>query len=292
MSQSIPQPSEPAASEMVYIPAGAFTMGSPAAEVDFLLQYYTGIPRDLFTNEIGAHTVDLAPFYIDRFPVSNAQYSCFIENGGYERQEWWSLAGWEWRIRTGRTAPKLWSQETAVLANHPVIGITWYEADAYARSIKKRLPNEAEWEKAARGCDARRYPWGNTFELGRCNTADFWLQREIRDYHDWYRYFFLCRPWRERVITTPVDAFPHGASPYGVLNMGGNVWEWCADWYAADYYAGAPRSNPQGAETGSEKVCRGGSFGYFGWSPRTTDRGHHPPQHYALGLGMRCAMDA
>lgn len=124
-------------------------MGSPASEVDFLLQYYTGITRDLFINEIGVHTVVLAPFYIDRFPVSNAQFRRFIVASGYERQEWWSPAGWHWRTRTGRIAPKFWPREESTLDEHPVIGITWYEADAYARSVKKRLPSEAEWEKAA-----------------------------------------------------------------------------------------------------------------------------------------------
>ncbi len=277
--------------EMVRVPAGSFTMGSPASEIDFLLGYYKDIPRDLFLNEIGVHTVTLASFFIDRFPVSNAQFRRFIAAGGYERQEWWSPVGWRWRIKTGRNAPRFWRWEETALDEHPVIGITWYEADAYARSVKKRLPSEAEWEKAARGHEARRYPWGNTFELDRCNTADFWLRREIREYNDWYMNFFLRRPWRERAITTPVNAFAQGASPYGVLNMGGNVWEWCADWYAEDYYLHSPTHNPPGAEYGSEKVCRGGSFGYFGWSARTTDRGHHPPSHASLGLGMRCARD-
>lgn len=277
--------------EMVHVPAGSFTMGSPVSEVDSLLQYYTGLTRDLFLNEIGVHTVTLAPFSIDRFPVSNAHFRRFIAAGGYERQEWWSPEGWNWRVKTGRNAPRFWQWEEATLDDHPVVGITWYEADAYARSVKKRLPSEAEWEKTARGVDARRYPWGNTFELDLCNTADFWLHREIREYHDWYVHFFLRRPWREHTITTPVNSFLRGASPYGALNMGGNVWEWCADWYAEDYYAHSPHHNPQGATHSREKVCRGGSFGYFGWSARTTDRGHHPPSHYSLGLGMRCAQD-
>lgn len=266
-------------------------MGSPPSEVDFLLHYYTGVPRDLFLNEVGVHTVTLAPFAIDRFPVSNAQFRCFIEDGGYERQEWWIPDGWNWRVKTGRTAPKFWQPGESTLDEHPVVGITWYEADAYARFVKKRLPSEAEWEKAARGLDARRYPWGHVFDLTRCNTADFWLQREVRDYLDWYTHFFLRRPWRERAVTMPVHAFPEGASPYGALNMSGNVWEWCADWYAEDYYASSPCRNPRGVERSSEKVCRGGSFGYFGWAARVTDRGHHTPHHYSLGLGMRCALD-
>lgn len=284
-------PSLSLVAEMVHVPAGSFIMGSPASEVDSLLQYYTGVPRDLFLNEIGVHTVVLPSFLIDRFPVSNAQFRHFITTGGYERQEWWSPAGWRWRTKTGRNAPRFWRQKETLLDAHPVVGISWYEADAYARSVNKRLPTEAEWEKAARGLEARRYPWGNTFELNRCNTADFWLHREILEYEDWHANFFLRRLWREQVLTTPINSFPQGASPYGVLNMGGNVWEWCADWYATDYYAHSPSDNPQGAEYGSEKVCRGGSFGYFGWSVRATDRGHHPPSHYSLGLGMRCVRD-
>lgn len=280
------------AADMVYISAGSFVMGSPASEVEALLRYYTGVPRDLFVNEIGEHEVALNGFFIDRYAVSNAQFRRFIAAGGYERQEWWSSAGWRWRLATRRISPRFWPREELALETHPVVGISWYEADAYARSAGKRLPSEAEWERAARGVDARRYPWGNNFELGRCNSADLWLQREIRDYRDWYAHFFVLRPWRTRTLTTPVDSFPGGASPQGVLNMGGNVWEWCADWYAEDYYARSPRENPRGAGDGSEKLCRGGSFGYFGWSVRTTDRGHHPPDHYALGLGLRCALDA
>lgn len=281
---------EDACADMVAIPAGSFLMGSPAAEVEALLRYYSGLSRELFRNEIGAHEVVLGAFLIDRCAVSRAQFRHFIAAGGYERQEWWSPAGWRWRLATGRTSPRFWSQTTD-LDTHPVVGMTWYEAQAYARSVNKRLPSEAEWERAARGPDARRYPWGDHFELGRCNCADYWLEREVRSYRDWYAHFFLQRPWRRRVLTTPVDAFAGGASSAGVLNLGGNVWEWCADWYAEDYYAHSPRKNPQGAEHGSERVCRGGSFGYFGWSVRTTDRGHHPPEHYSLGLGLRCVRD-
>lgn len=277
---------------MVYIPAGTFLMGSPASEVDALLQYYTGLERDLFRNEIGEHEVRLEAFFIDRCAVTNAQYRHFLAAGGYQRQEWWSPAGWRWRLASGRTSPAFWPRGEPALDQHPVVGITWYEADAYARSLGKRLPSEAEWERAARGTRAWRYPWGNHFELGRCNCADFWLKREIRTYHDWYAHFFLQRPWRRHTLTTPVDAFAAGATCEGVFNMGGNVWEWCADFYAEDYYARSPHANPQGAGQGGERVCRGGSFGYFGWSVRTTDRGHHPPEHYSLGLGLRCALGA
>jgi formylglycine-generating enzyme required for sulfatase activity len=277
---------------MVCVPGGPFLRGSTAAEVDGLLRAYSGLPREMFVDEIGARVVDVPSMLIERDPVTNGQYRAFQEGGGYRTRECWSDEGWTWLCQTRTTRPRFahWTQWCE--DELPVVGVCWYEADAFARWNGKRLPTEAEWEKAARGHEGRIYPWGDRFELGRCNSADLWVGCEIRSVDQWEETFVRNRPWRGRALTTRPGSFPGGSSPYGIRDMGGNVWEWCADWYAQEYYAVSPSHDPQGPSHGVEKVCRGGSFGYFGWSVRTTDRGHHPPGHRALGLGFRCAASA
>jgi formylglycine-generating enzyme required for sulfatase activity len=278
---------------MLWIPPGRFVRGSDRQEVARLLQVYPGVDRRIFLNEIGRQEIFVDGFFLDLYPVTNAQYHGFCTADGYQRAELWSPEGWAWRVAAAVDRSRFAHWPDWQQGEHPVVGLSWYEADAYARWAGKRLPREAEWEKAARGTDGRRYPWGETFELGRCNSADHWLGREVRAHADWDRSFFQKRPWRQRCLTTRPGSFPGGVSPYGVQDMAGNVWEWCADWYDERAYQQAPPDDsiPVPAR-GEEKVCRGGSFGYCGWSVRTTDRGHHRPSHRALGLGLRCAADA
>jgi formylglycine-generating enzyme required for sulfatase activity len=161
--------------------------------------------------------------------------------GGYLKKPYWTDAGWEWRDRGDILQPayyghdKQWSDD-----RQPQVGVTWYEAIAYCTWLAEatgrayRLPGEAEWEKAARGTDGRIFPWGDTFDPERCN----WHGSSIGH-------------------TTPVGSYPAGASPYGALDMAGNVWEWCASKYTDPYH------HPEDNETKGTDVraARGGSWG-------------------------------
>jgi formylglycine-generating enzyme required for sulfatase activity len=192
---------------MVYVPPGPFVMGGE-----------DGFPLQISRLEEG--------FFIGRHPVTNAQYQRFVEAGGYDKREYWSDAGWHQKQEKKWTEPEFWHDPEWNQPDQPVVGVSWYEAEAYARWVGMRLPTEMEWEKAARGIDGRDYPWGNKFDQDRCNTYESDIRR-----------------------TTPVGKHsPEGDSPYGTADMAGNVWEWCADWYDEDR---------------DSKVLRGGSWNHI-----------------------------
>jgi formylglycine-generating enzyme required for sulfatase activity len=206
---------------MQRVPAGPFSMGIDEAGSD-------RNPR---------HSVTLDAFEIDRHEVTNTQFAGFITARGYERSEWWSEDGWRWRTREGVTQPQFWTNGAFNGPTLPVVGVSWYEAEAFCNFFEVRLPTEAEWEKAARGADERIYPWGNQWDAARANGGLPGVSG-----------------------TVSVESYPDGVSPYGAFDMAGNAWEWVVDWYDAGYYATSPRSNPTGPVTGREKVLRGGSW--------------------------------
>jgi formylglycine-generating enzyme required for sulfatase activity len=213
----------------VWIPPGRFTMGSAAGNRD----------------ERPARLVDLGGFYLDLCPVTHAQYAAFVAATGYQPRHWKAHQG-------GRQLA--------------AVNLSWEEARLYAEWAGKRLPTEAEWEKAARGLDGRLYPWGNTFDARRASVLG-------NDYN--------------RV--SPVGQFSAGASPYGMLDMAGNVWEWVADWYGADYYGRSPVQDPRGPERGEHRVLRGGAWICHPRYLRTTQREHQAPSHCSRFIGFRCA---
>lgn len=210
-------------SELILIPAGAFIMGSPYGEGS--------------SGEHPRHRVYLSAYYIGKYEVTNGQFAKFVndQKSGYRVQ-----GNWKDYYTSGRK-------------NHPVVGVTWKDAQAYCRWANLRLPTEAEWEKAARGTDGRKYPWGNKWEPGYLN----WVGEGDIKLNSWIEEGRIP----SKLPTEPVGSYKRGASPYGCLDMAGNVWEWCSDWYGEKYYGNSPSSNPPGRGSGKNKVLRGSSWG-------------------------------
>jgi len=190
------------------------------------------LPGEGDDNEHPQRKVTLDAYRIYKCEVTNSQFRRFVGETGYRAE-----GQWEKFSLTGRD-------------DHPVINVTWNDARRYCQWAGGRLPTEAEWEKAARGTDGRMYPWGNEWDRNKCNnvTTDSAIYKASRV------------DLRLGKGTTPVGTFPEGASPYGCLDMAGNVWEWCSDWYDPDYYKKSLPLNPQGAATGDSRVFRGGGW--------------------------------
>ena len=161
-------------------------------------------------------------YWIDKYPVTNEKFRAFILTDGYGNQAYWSVDGWKWKTKNKVKIPEYWNDTEWNKADCPVVGVSYYEAEAYAKWAGKRLPTEREWEKAARGTDGREYPWGDEFDKEKCNSDEAAIGH-----------------------TTPVTQYPKGVSPYGCYDMAGNVCEWCADLYH---------------ETRDLRVGRGGSW--------------------------------
>jgi formylglycine-generating enzyme required for sulfatase activity len=250
---------------LVCVPAGGFLMG--AAETD----------SQANDDEKPQHWVYLDAFWIDRTEVTNASFAKCIEEGAC-RPEVYEVSA-------------LTYTPYAVHPNYQDFPALLHEAEvaaAYCQWAGRRLPTEAEWEKAAGGTDERTYPWGNE-ELD-CTRASYLGCENTRKPYDptgpRCGYSSFCR-------TTRVDDYLTGASPYGALNMVGNVWEWVADWYAPAYYANSPTRNPSGPDEGDFKVLRGGGTKSLGSDLRVTSRASGKAHHYFDGqIGFRCAVSA
>jgi formylglycine-generating enzyme required for sulfatase activity len=227
--------------DMVFIPKGEFTMGS-----------------NEHADET-KHQVVLDPYWIDKYETYNARYREFMK-------------------ATSHAAPAYWDDPRLSKANQPVVGVSWTDANAFCKWEGKRLPTEAEWERAAKGPDGdRHYPWGHSIDSSKANYG----QNVGR--------------------TAPVDSYPEGVSGYGAYNMAGNVFEWVDDWYDPTYYKGSIALNPKGADQGYNfanqgpvKVLRGGSWLAPETSLHTSHRFWNQPDNnsYGVGLGFRCAKSA
>ncbi|NPV87100.1 MAG: SUMF1/EgtB/PvdO family nonheme iron enzyme [Anaerolineae bacterium] len=228
--------------ELVYVPAGEFAMGSEEGESD----------------ERPVHRVYLDAYWIDRTEVTNAMYAKCVQDGACD----------EPKSRGSATRSDYYGNSR--YADYPVINVDWFMADAYCRWAGRRLPSEAEWEKAARGTDGREYPWGDG--APSCDLANY----DAGNY---------CVG-----DTSAVGSYPEGASPYGALDMAGNVWEWVADWYDADYYGRSPRENPPGASSGGYRVVRGGSWNHNDDYVRAACRFRLGPSVTISNDGFRCAL--
>jgi serine/threonine-protein kinase len=244
--------------EMVLVPAGEFMMGS----ADDLAA---------FPGEVPHHAVYLSSFWIDQTEVTNEMYAACVAAGACDPPE--SAGSYLRSIYYGH--------ETC--ADYPVIHVSWFDALAYCAWAGRRLPTEAEWEKAARGTDERTYPWGNDAPSAkRDNFCDRNCPSDDREWgvDDGY------------TDTAPVGSFPAGASFYNALDMAGNVSEWVADWGDLGYYAISPYENPTGPVTGEARSVRGGSWVSIAQTLRATYRWAAKPELSTDAFGFRCAMDA
>jgi formylglycine-generating enzyme required for sulfatase activity len=290
LTRSSVQEAEPAAearrleieSQMVTIPAGPFLMGTPESEREELLAQHRAAEKNFdvqwLDNEIGQHEVDLPTYAIGRDPVTNAEFRRFIEAGGYAEQDYWTEAGWQQKKKENWTQPRYWEDEDYNQPDQPVVGVSWYEALAYCRWLSAetgreyRLPREAEWEKAARGSDGRRYPWGNDWDPARLNSRE-------------------GGPGRPSTVG---QHSPSGDSPYGIRDMAGNVWEWCSTrWGGRELrpqfgypYHQDEREDFEGDDT---RILRGGSW----YDPqavcRCGCRARFNPASRYIFRGFRCA---
>jgi iron(II)-dependent oxidoreductase len=272
-----PPPGGPVGPAEVLVEGGPFTLG-------------TDLEPWAYDNERPAHTVEVAPFFIDTTPVTNGDYKQFVAAGGYDDRRWWSEAGWAHRQKARLTAPQFWQPEGGgawsrvrfgfreeLPDGEPVAHVCWYEAEAFARWAGKRLPTEAEWEKAASvepvsaGGRKRRYPWGDTVpgpehaNLGQLHFGP-----------------------------APVGAYPAGVSPWGCHQMVGDVWEWTAsDFTPYPGYAAFPyREYSEVFFGGDYKVLRGGSWATHPTAARVTFRNWDYPIRSQIFAGFRCARDA
>jgi formylglycine-generating enzyme required for sulfatase activity len=217
--------------EMVTVPKGAFLYG----ERRF---------REVIDHD----------YWIDKYPVTNEKYRGFILADGYRNQAYWSEEGWKWKTEHNITVPKYWNDTEWNKVDHPIVGVNFYEAAAYAKWVGKRLPTEQEWEKAARGEGGREYPWGDTFDKLKCSSVEAGLDH-----------------------TMPVTQYPNGVSPYGCYDMAGNVWEWCAGWYDE--------------ERKDWRVVRGGSWHNSQESLRVSNRFRTYADRQSNNIGFRLTQD-
>ncbi len=289
-----PEPSAEVLDRMVALPGGTFLMGT---------DYADGFPAD---GEGPVRAVTLRPFSIDRTPVTNTLFRSFVDATGYRTEAerfGWSFVFWShipaehfqklvhdtvaaapwWCKVPGASwySPEGPGSTIGRRENHPVVHVSWNDAQAYARWTGQRLPTEAEWEYAARGgLEQKLYPWGDKLRPQGKHRCNIWQGEfpKVDTADDGY------------AGTSPVGAYPPNG--FGLDSITGNTWEWCADWFDADFHRNAPPSNPTGPPTGAARVMKGGSFlchkSYCN-RYRVAARTSNTPDSSTSNIGFRCA---
>jgi formylglycine-generating enzyme required for sulfatase activity len=266
---------------MVYVPAGAFLRGTSAARVHTLTAQF----GDYFAVESPQRSIYVSAYYIDKFEVTNQQYAQFLATLASDRSH---AAHPRTPPRTDPT-PDYWHDRRLNGATQPVTGVDWYDAYAYCGWAGRHLPTEAQWEKAARGPNGQEYPWGNTWIAAYSNNAESTFGHAILGHTQWMHLLAPLRLETMQRLTKPVGSFPDGVSPYGVHDMGGNLWEWCQDSYQKDSYLYAPSRNPHGPPSSPYKVLRGGCWSSHRGMIRAAYRNYDLATDRHLEVGFRCA---
>jgi eukaryotic-like serine/threonine-protein kinase len=258
---------------LVFVPNGDFMMGSDNG----------------LANEKPVHIVFLDSYWIDQTEVTNAMFETFVDQTSYQTDAEKKGSSYVYYPDTGKTDttqganwqhPMGPDSSLSDLGEHPVVHVSWNDAQAYCEWAGRRLPTEAEWEKAARGTDGRTFPWGDDFDGTRLNSADVNLGagRGNSNFDDGFQ------------LTSPVGNYPSGASLYGAWDMTGNVWEWVNDWVDEAYYQSSPSENPGGPTSGEYRIVRGGSWHDPEDGQRAAYRGWAGPTDTDITLGFRCAL--
>jgi formylglycine-generating enzyme required for sulfatase activity len=256
---------------MALIPAGEFLMGTSDKDLAWLTRACKDCPAGDFADEMPQRRVTLGPFYLDVHEVTRARYQAFVK-------------------ATGTPMP------AGPGGNLPVSGVTWEQAQAYCAWAGKRLPTEAEWEKAARGSDGRLFPWGGIWDKSVNNSASRLGGFDIystKQRAAWWKQEgeMLFQKGGVAAVLRPGGSFPNGAGPYGVHDLAGSVWEWVADWYDPQAYRSGQTDNPKGPAAGQYKVIRGGAWDSRAIEVRATQRQGVAPTSRAETIGFRCAQD-
>ncbi len=234
-------------------------LGDPRQGITTLPPLLTPVIEGKFLYGEAKEERETKPFLAGVYPVTNAQFAHFIKAGGYENQQWWRKEGWQYRQKARWTQPRYWNDSEWNNPNHPLVGVSWYEAEAFCNWLTAefeqtyRLPTEEEWERLARGQHGREYPWGNSWAKGVCNTRESMIGQ-----------------------TSPVGMFPGGVSPTGAYDCAGNVWEWCLDFYD---------------NRTDVRVLRGGAFHNSADLARCAFRvNDYDPHHRSGRFGFRCVL--